>query len=155
MRCPKCQSWQSLKAAFWGNPQAWAGVLFLPVLLIPLFMLNPLFRRGANFDSYRDQIEVVESRLQVDDGSPYNSVVTIGRLKNNSPEKWSHVVLEVQYFDDKGVLIGAKSAEDFAMVLLPGGEHAFQIECNRVRPAKDYASQKIFVQNARDASKWP
>lgn len=155
VRCPKCQSWQSLKAMVLGNPQAWGAILTLPLAFLPIYFLSPMLRRGEDFSSYRDQVSIIESRLEVSDGSQYNSVVTVGRLRNDSPVKWNHVVIEVQYFDKQGTLIGAKTDEDFDMVLVPGVEHAFQLECNRVRPAKDYDSQKVYVRNARDASKWP
>jgi len=69
--------------------------------------------------------------------------------------KWKNVVIEVQYFDQNGKLIGATAHEDRDLVLLPGGEHAFQVSASRDLPPDEYASQKVFVRDARDAARWP
>jgi hypothetical protein len=151
-RCPKCQSWQSLRAYLAGNPQTWLGLPFLLLALLPLYWLMD---RGANFARYRDEIEVVDAQLRTGQVGSYSGLVTVGRLRNNSPVRWKEVVIEVQYFDEDGKLIGAKSEKDYGLVLLPGGEHAFQVNAAQDLPPHMYASQRVYVQDARDASKWP
>jgi hypothetical protein len=152
-RCPRCQSWQSLWAYLAGNPQGWLGLPFCLLALLPLYWLWG--RSGADFAKYRDQVEVLEARMQVSHERGYDGLVTLGRLRNNSPVKWEDVVIEVQYFDKEGKLVGTKSEKDHSLVLLPGGEHAFQVNASLTLPAESYASQKVFVRDAREARRWP
>jgi hypothetical protein len=153
LRCPRCQSWQSLWDYITGDAQAKYSLIFLPLMLIPMIWFWP--RRGADFAAYRDQIEILESQLRVQDKGYAKDIVTLGRLRNNSPVKWKDVCFEVQFFDAEGKLVGAKSAEEHEMVLLPGSEHAFQVTATAEAPPASYASQKIYILDARDARRWP
>jgi hypothetical protein len=155
-RCAKCQSWQSLGAFMRGNPQAWLGLLFIPFLLVPMYTLFSIRDRGEDFAKHREQVEVLDSQIRIpEDGTSFHDVVTVGRLRNNSPVKWTDVVIEVQYFDRDGKLVGTKTERDLNLVLLPGTEHAFQVSSRAEGPTSTYASQKIFVRDARDARRWP
>lgn len=155
-RCPKCQSWQSARAYLSGNPQAWLGLLTLPFLLLLLLPLWRVFDGGADFSRYTDQVEILEAEFHVPDQERSSrDLVTIGRLRNNSPVRWKDVVFEVQFFDKHGKLVGAKSDEDMDLVLVPGEEHAFQVTMRAELPVERYASQKVFVRHAREARNWP
>lgn len=157
-RCAKCQSWQSLRAYLRGNPQSWLGLVFVPLGMLPMiYVLYAIrFDRGEDFGKHREQVEVLDSQIRIpDDGTSFRDVVTVGRLRNNSQVKWTDVVIEVQYFDRDGKLVGTKAERDHNLVLLPGTEHAFQVSSRAEGPVSTYASQKIFVRDARDARRWP
>ena len=150
--CPKCRSWQSLWGYLTGNPQCWLGLVVTLILLVPLWRL---WAPGADFGNYCNQVQVLESQMQVARERSFGGLVTIGRLRNNSPVKWKEVVIEVQYFDKDGKLIGTKSERDHNLVLLPGVDHAFQVSSTPEFPPEAYASHKVYVRDARDARKWP
>jgi len=152
-RCPRCQSWQSARAYLAGNPQSWLSLLLLPIFLLMLYWTR--IDRGEDFAKYRDQIRVLDSQLRVTDEEILRHVVTVGRLRNESPVKWTDVVIEVQYFDADGRLVATKTENDHALVLLPNSEHAFQVSSSAELPPRSYASQKVFVRDARDARRWP
>lgn len=152
-RCPKCQSWQSIGACLAGNAHGWTTLPFLLLAFVPIWWLWN--RGGTDFAKYQDQIEVVNVELRTGERGTHDGLVTVGWLRNHSRIKWNDVVIEVQYFDKDGKLIGANSQKDYGLVLLPGGEHAFQVTTQQPLPSESYASQKVYVRDAREANKWP
>jgi len=152
-RCPMCQSWQSLGAHLRGNPRAWSWLLIVPLALLPMYWMRA--DRGEEFATYRDQVRVLDSHLRVTADGILPQVVTVGRLRNDSPVQWTDVTIEVQYFDRDGRLVAAKTENDHALVLLPNTEHAFQVSSAAELPPASYASHQVFVRAARDARRWP
>ena len=61
----------------------------------------------------------------------------------------------VKVYDRDGQLVGTKTEKDHALVLLPNSEHAFQVSSSAELPSGSYATQKVFVRDARDARRWP
>lgn len=158
-RCPKCQSWQSRRGDVPNDPGWWWILLLLfPLLLFSGWLLsniwNNLNRGGADFTSYRDQIELVETHMEFDDDHGRRKLSTVGMLKNHSPKKWRGIAIEVQYFDHDGHLVGARS-QSLDMVLLPETEHAFELSGPAILPRTRYASQKVFIRDAREATRSP
>jgi hypothetical protein len=156
-RCSKCQSWQSTRAYLTGNPQALIGLLTMPFFLIFMgWMYSTILGRGEDFAKYRDQVEVVDHQFRVPTTDSRDYVNTVGRIMNNSPIKWTDVCIEVQYFDRDGKLLATKSDKNHSAVLLPKTEHAFQVNGTYGDPSgKLYASEKVFIRDARDARRWP
>jgi hypothetical protein len=152
-KCPQCQGWQSYRAYLRANPGTLFSGLFCIVILIPLFWFQ-FGQRGKDFENYREQVEIVTSKIQFNEGG-FVKMSVLGWLKNNSPHKWTDIVLEVQLYDAKGQLVGADSEEMRDMVLLPGKEQAFQLDSSKNFPKDDIASHKLFIRNAKDASRWP
>lgn len=156
-RCPKCQSWQSRRGDA-PDDRGWWWSFFLFLLLL-LFcggqFLAVWNRRGADFALYRDQIEVVDARMEFNDKHGERKMLTVGMLKNHSSRKWRDVVIEVQYFDRDGLLVGTKSSRCSDLVLLPETEHAFQVTCSISLSEARFVSQKVFVRDAREATNGP
>lgn len=156
-RCPKCQSWQTRRGDTPREPSRWRYLVLILILLAYFgFVTRDLWKYlGADFEKYRDRIEVVGARMLFDDEHGERHLVTVGTLKNNSSRKWRDVVIEVQYFDGEGRLVGTESSRVRDLVLVPGTEHAFQVSGARMLPSQTYVSQKVFVRDAREATPWP
>jgi hypothetical protein len=152
-RCPKCQSWQSIRAYLAGNPHSWLTLLIVPIALLPMYWMRA--DRGEDFAKYREQVKVLDSQLRIGDEGVLRQVVTVGRLRNDSSIKWTNVAIEVQYFDEDGKLVATKTEMDHALVLLPNSEHAFQVSSSADLAPRSYASHKVFVRDARDSRHWP
>jgi predicted nucleic acid-binding Zn ribbon protein len=157
-KCIKCQSWQSYRDYYRNNPQLWYSILFLlitiPLMLLPFYFLR--MDHGAAFTKYRDQIELISSdmRFDVDRDGRFQKVITIGKLKNNSPYSWKDIHFEVQYFDQNDKLIATTSEKIHDLVLLPGTEHAFQIVSQAEGPEMLYSSQKVYIREATESGKY-
>src|SRR5262249_6376170 len=122
--------------------------------LTPVFLLAYQFWPGASFANYRNQIEVLEPKLTVNE-STYDGVLTLGQLHNHSPLKWKDVIIEVQYFDADDRLVGTAVDKIRDLVLLPDTIHAFQLSSKRLSPVGSYVKQKIYLRDAIDGRKWP
>ena len=146
-RCPYCQSWQSRRASMHG----WQGTRVL-LGVIPMLLLAPLliwtFTRmpsldKEDFEEYRTQVKLVETKMTFDDGS----VVILGKIQNDSPVTWEDIQVEVTYYDVSGNLIDIHS-DELRYVTTPAGETVvFKISGI---PKEKYASFKVRIVTAEE-----
>lgn len=73
-----------------------------------------------------------------------------GQLRNDSPNGWKDVELEVRYFNKQGRNIDTQTTTLFATVP-PGEAHAFRLRGPADKPESFYARHKVLVRWARDA----
>jgi hypothetical protein len=144
VKCPKCQAFQ----VWWKNPQ-YISLLFIPLpLLFFFFIPNSPFREKPKFENFRSKISVTDSQFFFSRDNGNVEITSLVKIKNDSPHKWEHPTIEVQYFNADGKLIDTQSDKDFSSVLVPGTEQAFRFRTKPAKPETEYASQKIFIRSA-------
>jgi hypothetical protein len=152
-KCPHCQSWVQGPSRWLTG---WAGAIIYFALAsgFMLYFLSPLQRRSANFLDHREQVTIVAVKMQPDSDREGAHVTFLGQIRNDSPVKWEHPYFEVQCFDKAGTLVDTYATYDSQIVLVPNTEHAFKIGFNARGNPSTYATQKVFLRDARDANRW-
>lgn len=126
--------------------------------LIPLaifFLLQGgLFRpKNAEFGQHRHLLTVQDAKLHYEREGDKAFVSTIGTIKNDSDKKWQAVYLEVQYFNETGLLVDARAERSWNLILPPHCVTAFRVRQEADKAAGEYQSLKVFVKDAGDAAR--
>jgi len=156
--CPHCRHPQRWWSVY--NPQA-VATLWMAVCVAALIALGVFFERmfghTRNFNEYRDQIAVVESKFSHRMSGTNLLITVVGVLTNRSDFTWKDVGIEAQFFDKQGGLIDVVSrVGDYGGVTLPlHADAGFKIEGKAAHPESDYGSHKVFVRWAKDVDAWP
>ncbi len=112
-----------------------------------------------DFEPYQSKLTILESSVSQRVTSNAVFVVITGVLTNGSDRSWKEIALEGQLYDREGHLLDAIPAKaDYfndGIVAVARGAAAFKIETKTSRALADYASHKVSVQWARDATSWP
>jgi len=123
----------------------------LVIVAVGFFIfLQRLMAPGIDFSPYRDDISVVESRMnfQTNDAGPWVNVVVV--LTNKSNIAWKDMQMDLRFYNTSGTLIDA--TEHWGRgVIYPKGEMALRIKDQPSHGLAEYDSYKIFVRSARDA----
>lgn len=111
-------------------------------------------REKRDFSPFMQQIVVLESRFNYDENSDTPSVITVGKIKNNSPFPWDDINLEVQYFSKDDILIDTAHGRTYMNPILAGNEMGFVIRSKASRTKEVYDSHRVFVRSAEDPGDW-
>src|SRR5687767_9731106 len=86
-KCPYCHHFQNRVSMIMYHPAI--GVLFAIVPLGALFfMFASIFDTGENYETYKNQIEIMDSQVALGDTKSGATVAVIGTIKNTSPVSW-------------------------------------------------------------------
>jgi len=149
--CPWCHQWLSPLSL--RNPVAFLAVFCGWVLILIvgfLLMLGRLFTPGIDFSPYRDQISVVESRMNLKDAGEKSAVYVVVVITNQTDVAWKQAQVDARFFNKAGTLIDARTQWDTSTIL-GHGESAFRIGLTPCHALSDYDSYKVFVRSASDA----
>jgi RNA polymerase subunit RPABC4/transcription elongation factor Spt4 len=157
-RCPYCQSWQTRTGAR-GMP-GWAIGLIIMVAalatLTPMLLFTDLFKldlklpemRIESFEDHRSGVKVVDVEMSFDN----QSVILLGKIRNETSFDWNNLELEVTFRDGTGKVID--TANEACYFKVPAGqERTFKVDTIRARPVREYASFGVRVASA-DHAKW-
>lgn len=157
--CPHCAHWQSCLTAWKYSPLA--GGLILVLMLLAAGGVNcwiisrAMSHFGALFQPapFPEELHVAASEMVPGmlNGEPVMAVV--GRLRNEGPNTWRFVGLEVQFSDAAGRLIDVGREHLWPMTMAPQGEAAFRLTVTPELPAERYATHQVFVRHA-STSAW-
>jgi hypothetical protein len=128
-------------------------VLFYVPFLLGGWWIGGLNRPGRDFGPYRGKLVISDTAIHYGRMGSTNTVSTIGFLRNDSPYSWKTLQLEVQYFDKNGKLVDTITDTLPYQELPAGMTEAFRIRSAAVAGEDLYASGKVFVRAAKDASK--
>lgn len=132
------------------------GGLALAVVAAATFIVGFQYlvpRKSADFADHAGEVRIIGFKHSIGFGNSWN-VAIVGTIRNDSAVKWRELCLEVQCFDRNGSLVDTYSDEPHGLVLIPNTEQAFRISFGANRDPNDYAEYKVFLRDARDASRW-
>ena len=158
-KCPYCRTFQDWAHTTLVDPRVQAAVFgaLLLCLLVVMISLIHIFRdiahREEDFADYRDQIQVLGSDMELGRDEDGATLCVVGTVRNNSDVAWNDIQIEVRFFDAEGKLIDATLGKRALGTVLPGAEQVFKIELRPALPPERYASWKVSVGYARDASR--
>lgn len=158
--CPHCRRVQATWKIINPNLTAMATLTTVGIYLVAGFLLINKIVGQRNFEPYKNQITILESTVSQRVLSNSNGVMVVitGTLTNGSNYSWKRMSLEGQLFGADGRLIDAIPAKSDAFddaVVAAHSAAAFKIETRTSRALADYASHKVSVQWAVDATSWP
>ena len=115
------------------------------------YLLSRAIDQGQGFESYRSQIHVTHSELELGELPNGPTAAVVGTIHNDSNVGWKDLTIEVQFFDKAHKLIDAKQQRGYALSLPPKDNCAFKVSQPREFNSTDYASHEVRVLSARDA----
>jgi hypothetical protein len=148
--CPWCHQWLSLFS--FRNPGVQLAAFNLCALLLIVgfqVMFNRFTGSGIDFSPYRNEISVVESRMNFKDAGTNSMVYVVAVITNHTDIAWRQIQYDVRFFNRAGTLIDARTALD-SSTILDHGESAFRINVTPSHMLPEYDSYKVFVRAARD-----
>ena len=104
-----------------------------------------MHRPERDFGTYRQQFVILESNISFVGNAEEPRLLTVGRIRNDSPYAWSDVEIEVQYFDADHQLIDTATDRGFSKSVAAGDEIAFSVTAPAHHPQENYASHEVFV----------
>lgn len=124
-----------------------AGIPFLAAMIALYILLAPF----GNFETYRNQIEVTESRIAFGELNSRPTVAVIGTIRNTSLISWKDVYLHVDFLDADGNLVDVGERVNY-MYRVPAGETtSFKASFCREFPDTKYVTAVVRVVGATDA----
>jgi hypothetical protein len=111
---------------------------------------DSLLSRGQDYQLYKNQILVADSRIVFGETKTADTVAVLGTIKNTSAVSWQDIAFHVDFFDAAGKLtdVGAKEVGQYC---LPAGEtSAFKVSFTREFPESNYAKATVRVDGAKD-----
>ena len=153
-KCPYCQHWQNKFSMVMFHPAF--AVLFAVIPMVLVFgLMGTMFQRmvdpGADFQSYSDQIKVVQSNVRFGNSKCGPTVAVVGRMRNESDVDWKEVNFQVEFLDENGQLVDAGQEFKYSYSLPSQEELAFKVSFRREFSESTYAAHKIRVVSAKDA----
>ena len=140
-KCPYCQHLQTKMSMIAFHPV----VPFIPLIIIFImiaYFFNTFYSKGENFTPYRDQIEIIETKLKFGEkkcGCP--TVVVMGTMINNSDVPWKGVQLEVRFFDSEKELIDTDQEKKYFFVVPANDSSTFKVSIPREFPQEQYGNR--------------
>jgi len=150
--CPRCRQWLSVLSL--RNPAVFMAVFYFCVLIFTVGLLcfiQRLFNPGADFSPYRNDISIVESRMNLSTAGKDPMVYLIVLVTNKTDMAWKGIQFDARFFDKSGTLIDACEYPVSYSVIPPHTESALRIRNIPSHPLSDYESYKIYIGSARDA----
>jgi len=134
----------------------WHGIFSLiPALAVGLLFIlffSQVFRRSSN---HAEQVEIGDSKMVYGKYDGNLTVSVIGMLKNTTDLPLEDLQLEAQFFDKAGDLLDVGTHNGYGETIPPSGEAAFKIQVYATHPVEEYASFRVFLRSAKDATAFP
>jgi hypothetical protein len=153
-KCPHCQHFLN-QWTFAAYHPAIALIPFALIIFASVYFLGRVFRHGENFDDYKSQVRVEDSRMEFGQNSKgEETVAVVGTIRNDSPIPWKDVEVEIQYRDSAKKVFDAKTSPGYSTTVPAHSTGAFKISQAREFPKGDYQLYSANVLWARDARTW-
>jgi hypothetical protein len=156
--CPHCRHVQVKWNLFAPNITAVVVMVFWLAAILGVMILIGRVIGRQNAEPYLQQFAILESTVSQRITSNATYVVITGTLTNGSDYSWRNIALEGQVFDSKSNLVDVIPAPSdyYTGSIAPAhGVAAFKIESRTGRTPAEYATHKVFVRWAKDATSWP
>jgi len=153
-KCPFCHQLQNRLSMIMYHPAFAALFVCVPIVAFMvggLIFLATGFDTGENFESYKDQIVVTDSRLAFGDTKWGATVAVMGTIKNTSPIPWKEILFHVDFFDAAGKRADVGETHAYSFQLPANAASSFKVSFRREFPETNYVKHTISVVAAKDA----
>ncbi len=150
--CPHCRQWLSVFSL--RNPIVVSTFLIFFILIFAVALIcsiQRLFDPGIDFSPYRNDISIVESRMNFSNDEKDPMLYLVVLVTNKTDVAWRSIQFDARFFDKSGTLIDTCDYPVSSLVIPPHAESALRIKTHPTHPLLDYESFKISVRSARDA----
>ena len=150
-KCPFCHHFQNRLSLVVYHP------LFIVLLAcIPLggtlILTDIIFNPGENYQTYKDQIVITDSRIAFGDMKSGPTIAIMGMIKNTSPVSWKEIQFHADFFDAQGRHTDVGEKEDYSFFLPAKGTSSFKVSFRMEFPETNYVKHNVRVATAKDAS---
>jgi ATP-dependent Zn protease len=90
-------------------------------------------------------LSVLDPVQSYEENGDYKTISVVGRIKNNSSSYVNNIIIESQYFNEKGELIDAATEEQYSLIAPPNETIAFSVSKQAIRKKSDYSSNKVRI----------
>lgn len=156
--CPHCRHVQTTWKLCSPNVTATITLAFFAIAMICAFAFLNRIVGQQHFEPYQSQLTILESTVSQRVTTNAVFVVITGVLTNGSDYAWKNIALEGRLYGRGGRLVDVipATAEYYGgIVAAAHSVSAFKIESRTSHSLADYASHKVEVQWAKDATSWP
>jgi len=120
-----------------------------------LFVFANIFETGENYETYKDQIHITESRIAFGDTKSGATVAVIGTITNASRVSWKEIQFHVDFLDASGKRADVGEREEYSFRLPAGETSSFKVSFRREFPETNYITPVIRVVGAKDVrARW-
>jgi hypothetical protein len=153
-KCPHCHHFQDRWSMVMFHP-AFAAVFVCLTLGAILLLFANIFDRGENYETYKDQIVVSDSRIAFGDTKSGETVAVIGTITNASRVSWRELQFHVDFLDVAGGRVDVGNKEDYSFRLPAGEASPFKVSFRREFAETNYAKPVVRIVGAKDArARW-
>jgi hypothetical protein len=148
-KCPHCQHFQTRVSMVLFHPAFAVCYACLPMAAMLIFFAT-LFDTGENYETYKDQIHITDSRVALGDTKSGATVAVIGSITNASRISWKEVRFHVDFLDAEGKQVDVGQREDYSFRLPAGEASSFKVSFRREFPETNYVRHVVRVVGAKD-----
>jgi hypothetical protein len=130
---------------------AFAVILFCIPMVGMLIVSESILDKGEDFECYKNQIAITDSRIVFGDTASGGTVAVMGTIRNNSPIPWKEIQFHADFFDAQGKRSDAGEREDYSFYLSGNGTSSFKVSFRREFPITNYMKHEVRVVTAKDA----
>jgi hypothetical protein len=148
-KCPHCLYLQNRLSMLMFHPGIMVLLFSLPLVAVMIVFYN-LFDKGENYEIYKDQILISDSRVAFGDTKSGATVVVIGTIKNTSQVSWKEIQFHVDFFDAAGRLADVGEKDDYSFSLPASETSSFKVSFRREFPETNYVKPVVHIVGAKD-----
>ena len=153
-KCPYCLHFQDRRSTILHSPGLHVLLGMLPPLVV-FIMIETMFSRGENYESYKDQISVADSQIAFGDTKSGATIAVIGTITNHSEVSWKEVQFHVEFVNAAGKRVDVGEREEYSFELPARQTTSFKVSFRREFPETNYARAQVRVVGAKDArARW-
>jgi len=153
-KCPYCHQFQSRWSMVMCHPALAVLLASMPMAAL-LIAVASMFDMGENYEAYKDQIVITDSRIAFGDAKSGPSVAVIGTIKNRSRVSWKDIQFHVDFLDAAAKRVDVGEREDYSFRLLAGETSSFKVSFRREFPETNYVTPSVQIVGAKDVrARW-
>ena len=109
-----------------------------------------IFNPGQNYETYKDQIAISDTRIAFGDAKGGATVAVLGTIKNASKISWREIHFHVEFLDAGGKQIDVGEWNDYYCNLPAGETSSFKVSFHREFPETNYVKPIVRIVGAHD-----
>lgn len=149
-KCPFCHHFQNRMSMVMYHPAFMALFACVPFGAM-LFVYARIFDAGEDYQTYKDQVVITESRIAFGETKSGATVAVIGTMKNASPVSWKEIQFHVDFLDAAGKRVDVGERENYGFQLPANETSSFKVSFRREFPETNYVRPSVRVLAAKDA----
>lgn len=130
---------------------AFAVCLASVPLVAMLIVFANIFDMGEDYETYKDQIRITDSRIAFGDTKSGATVAVMGTITNASRVSWKEIQFHVDFLNAAGKRTDIGEKEDYSFRLPAGATSSFKFSFRREFPETNYVTPVVRVVGAKDA----